>query len=121
MPLVDRIKVNPRAKWRFASVCLAVIVIAIAITRAHAQAPDARRKGHLLSRHFCAECHAVGVQNVRSPHPEAPSFAAIAATPGMTAMALNAFFQTSHRVMPNFILTTDQTNEIIAYILSIKK
>jgi len=36
-------------------------------------------------------------------------------------MALNAFFQTSHRVMPNFILTTDQTNEIIAYILSIKK
>jgi cytochrome c len=52
---------------------------------------------------------------------EAPSFAAVAATPGMTAMALNVFFQTSHRNMPNLILTADQTREIIAYITSLKR
>ena len=39
----------------------------------------------------------------------------------MTGVALNAFLHTSHRTMPNLILTADQTNGIIAYILSLKK
>jgi len=39
----------------------------------------------------------------------------------MTAMALNVFFQTPHRTMPNLILESDQKNDIIAYIMSLKK
>jgi hypothetical protein len=36
-------------------------------------------------------------------------------------MALNVFFQTPHRAMPNLILEADQKNDVIAYIMSLKK
>jgi hypothetical protein len=82
---------------------------------------------HLSKRRSCLDnrdhlkCHAVGERTVRSPNSEAPSFTAVASTPGMTVMALNVFFQTPHRAMPNLILKTDQKNNIIAYIMSLKK
>jgi hypothetical protein len=51
---------------------------------------------------------------------EAPRFEDIANTPGMTATALIAWFQTSHPTMPNVILTDEQTRDIVQYILSLK-
>jgi hypothetical protein len=39
----------------------------------------------------------------------------------MTEMALNVFFQTPHRAMPNLILTPDRKREVIAYILSLRR
>jgi mono/diheme cytochrome c family protein len=104
-----------------ARLSLAIAVMAIAVTQVYGQEPSDRQKGRVLARQVCAECHTVGRQLSRSPNAEAPSFAAVAATPGMTAMALNVFFQTSHRNMPNLILTADQTREIIAYITSLKR
>jgi mono/diheme cytochrome c family protein len=106
---------------RFAHLGVAVVGMALVITHTHAQAPGDPQKGRDLAQQFCAECHAVGGQNVHSPNSEAPSFTAVTSTPGMTAMALNVFFQTPHRTMPNLILKTDQRNDIIAYILSLKK
>jgi mono/diheme cytochrome c family protein len=106
---------------RFAQLSLATIAMAIAITQVYGQQLSDRQKGRVLARQVCAECHAVGRQSSRSPNSEAPSFAAVASTPGMTAMALNVFFQTSHRNMPNLILTVDQRKEIIAYITSLKR
>ena len=105
---------------RFAHLAVAAI-IGMAIVVAHAQAPGDAHKGRALTERFCAECHAVGKDSVRSPNSEAPSFTSVASTPGMTAMALNVFFQTPHRSMPNFILSNDQKNDIIAYIMSLKK
>lgn len=93
----------------------------MAIVIAHAQTPGDPKKGRDLAQRVCAECHAVGTRDVRSPNPEAPSFTAVASTPGMTAMALNVFFQTPHRAMPNLMLKTDQKNDIIAYVMSLKK
>jgi mono/diheme cytochrome c family protein len=93
----------------------------IVIAHAHAQAPGDPQKGRAIAQRFCSECHAVGERTVRSPNSEAPSFTAVASTPGMTVMALNVFFQTPHRAMPNLILKTDQKNDIIAYIMSLKK
>ncbi len=77
--------------------------------------------GRLLAQQVCSECHAVGKQDLGSPNSQAPSFARIADTPGMTAIALNVFLNTSHPTMPNIILTNDQTNEIVDYILSLRK
>jgi hypothetical protein len=105
---------------RFAHLGVAA-VIGMAIVVAHAQAPADPHKGRTLAQQFCAEFHALGKDNDRSSTSEAPSFTAIAATPGMTAMALNVFFQTPHRAMPNLVLTTDQKNDIIAYIMSLKE
>jgi len=100
---------------------VAAIGSVVAVTLAHAQQLSDRQKGRILARQVCAECHAVGRQGRRSPNSEAPSFVAVASTPGMTEMALNVFFQTSHRAMPNLILTSDQKREIIAYILSLRR
>jgi mono/diheme cytochrome c family protein len=98
-----------------------VVVAALAAAPAHAQ--DARdvRLGHSLAHRFCTECHAVETTDSISPNPLAPRFDAVAATPGMTAMALNAFLHTSHRSMPNIMLTSRQSTRVIAYILSLKK
>ena len=105
----------------FARLSFAVIGMAIAVQQVQAQELGDRQKGRTLARQVCAACHAVQPRDVRSPNPRAPSFATIASTPGMTAIALNVFLRTSHGTMPNIILTADQTNGIIAYILSLKK
>lgn len=100
---------------------LAVIVAALAAQAVHAQEIGDRHKGGVLARQVCAECHAVGRRTLRSPNPLSPSFVSVAATPGMTATALNVFLHTSHRNMPNIILSADQASDITAYILSLKK
>ena len=78
------------------------------------------QRGRLLARQVCAECHAVERNQFRSRNGLAPSFTAVAATPGMSAMALNAFLHTSHRAMPDLVLNDDQVRGIVAYILSLK-
>ena len=100
---------------------LGLAVAALAGQAVQAQEIGDRQKGRTLAREVCAECHAVGNRTLRSPNPQSPSFTAVAATPGMTATALYVFLRTSHHNMPNLILTNDQTANVIAYILSLKK
>jgi mono/diheme cytochrome c family protein len=102
---------------------LSFMAIAAAVAAPQVQAQDLGdvQQGRALANQVCSECHAVGLGGGGSPNALAPRFEAVAATPGMTAMALNAFLHTSHRNMPNLLLTADQTNGIIAYILSLKK
>ena len=98
-----------------------VIGGAVAAQQVHAQEFGDPQQGRALAQQVCAECHAVGTADASSPNPRAPRFEAVAATPGMTALALNAFLHTSHPSMPNLVLTADQSNGVIAYILSLKK
>ena len=77
-------------------------------------------RGLALAQRQCAECHAVQKESSRSPNANAPRFQAIAAIPGMTATALSAALNTSHRAMPNIMLAADEQADIIAYILSLK-
>jgi mono/diheme cytochrome c family protein len=98
-----------------------VIGAAIAAPQVHAQEFGDLQQGRALAQQVCAQCHAVGARDAESPNPLAPRFEAVAATPGMTATALNVFLHTSHRAMPNLILTAEQANGVIAYILSLKK
>lgn len=106
---------------RYVSLSFAVLTTLAIVTSAHGQQLTDRQKGRILARQVCAECHAVGRQRLHSPNSEAPNFVAVASTPGMTEMALNVFFQTPHRAMPNLILTPDQKREVIAYILSLRR
>jgi hypothetical protein len=50
----------------------------------------------------------------------APTFRAIANTPGMTALALTVFLRTPHRNMPNLIISDSDRDNVIAYILSLR-
>jgi mono/diheme cytochrome c family protein len=76
--------------------------------------------GRNIATTVCAACHMVGKGEFQSPAGGAPAFARIAATPGMTSIALSATLLTSHRQMPNIILQPDERRDVIAYILSLK-
>ena len=97
-----------------------VVALAAATGSAAAQQVGEPRAGLDLAQRLCAQCHAVSKDEGRSPNANAPRFQVIAAVPGMTATALSATLNTSHRTMPNIILDAEQPANIIAYILSLK-
>jgi mono/diheme cytochrome c family protein len=68
----------------------------------------------------CAECHAVKKGQRVSPHERAPAFDVVANSRGMTEMALRVWFQSPHPSMPNLRLTEKLSDDLIAYILSLK-
>lgn len=77
-------------------------------------------EGQRIAASWCANCHRVAPNGPGPATDAAPAFAAIAAMPSTTEMALRAFLQTSHRNMPNFQLSTEQTDNLVAYILSLR-
>jgi mono/diheme cytochrome c family protein len=85
-----------------------------------AQDADDIGHGREIARTICAACHVVAQGQLVSPNSEAPPFPVLAATPGMTTIALTAALLTSHRMMPNIILQPDERRDVIAYILSLK-
>jgi mono/diheme cytochrome c family protein len=94
-----------------------IAFVAVTTVAGAVEVGDAR-KGQLVADRICAECHAVKAgQNVPFA---APTFKAIANTPGMTAMALTIFFRTPHVKMPNFVLSDDDRDDVIAYILTLR-
>ena len=96
--------------------------IALLTPTAHGEAQEIGQpgRGFVLAQRLCAECHAIQKEYSRSPNANAPRFQAIASIPGMTATALSAALNTSHRAMPNIMLPADEQADIIAYILSLK-
>ena len=83
-------------------------------------ANPAAQQGLAYARQVCAECHAVEPGVSAMPGAEAPSFTAIAATPGMTAMALNVWFSTSHPNMPNLIIPAGRKEDLYAYFEALR-
>ena len=76
--------------------------------------------GGQLARDVCATCHVVSAKQPVDPGIGAPSFLEVAAHPSVTALSLRAFLQTPHATMPDLILTPDETDDIISYILTLK-
>lgn len=74
--------------------------------------------GRVLAKAWCAECHRVeeGTFGVF-----AADFAEVAKLSSTTALSLRVFLQTNHREMPNFTLKPAESDDIIAYILSLKR
>jgi mono/diheme cytochrome c family protein len=100
--------------------CIAgLLLVALPVVGSARETADPR-KGLETARGQCATCHAVERGNRRSVIPEAPAFAAIATTPGLSGMALAAAFGRSHRTMPALILTARERADLIAYILSLR-
>lgn len=86
---------------------------------ASAQAQDLQN-GAKWAGDVCGQCHAVRTGQARSPNGRAPTFVELANTPGMTPAALTVALTTPHAGMPMFVLTAEQRQDIIAYILSLK-
>jgi cytochrome c2 len=101
----------------------AVVLAAIAVGMAaqvKAQEMGDTRKGAILAQNICSECHAVEKTQISSPNTQAPSFSSVANTTGMTEMALRVWLQSPHPTMPNLLLTNEQKDDVIAYLLSLK-
>ena len=76
--------------------------------------------GLAYARKNCAECHRVEAGGAVSPSVIIPSFESIANKPGITALALNVWMQTPHPTMPNLIIPTEECDNLISYIMSLR-
>jgi len=79
------------------------------------------KAGFAYASQICAECHAVQEGARVSPNNKAPAFQVVANSRGMTEMALRTWFQTSHPSMPNLVIKGKDADDVIAYILSLKR
>ncbi len=78
--------------------------------------------GRAIALSTCSQCHVVALKQRRPapPVPNVPSFYALANDSGKTEFYLRSFFRTPHKVMPNFMLTAKETDDILAYLRSLK-
>ena len=103
-----------KAALVLASIALAPIVYA-------AEVGDAQR-GHVYAKKVCAKCHAVEAGDMFSPTMIAPTFTAVADTPGMNERALLVWFQSSdHATMPNLMPARGDLDDVIAYIIDLTR
>jgi mono/diheme cytochrome c family protein len=77
--------------------------------------------GHRLSEIWCSSCHLVGPEAPSGVSNGAPTFPGIAGTSSTTPLSLRAFLQTPHPRMPDLHLTRDEADDLIAYILSLRR
>jgi cytochrome c len=79
--------------------------------------PEAGRK---LAQDVCAVCHIVSEDQLHDPGAGAPTFFEVVAHPSVTALSLRVFLRTPHARMPDLMLTPDETDDIISYILTLR-
>jgi mono/diheme cytochrome c family protein len=78
--------------------------------------------GARLVESDCANCHAVGADpKARSPEPKAPRFVDVAQMPSTTELSIKVFLRSSHKNMPNLILSPEEIDSAAAYILGLRK
>jgi len=104
-------------KLLIAGMAVATLLVPVSVP---AQEADNVGHGRQIAQTICVECHVVARDQRVWPNSEAPPFPMIAATPGMTSIALTAALLTSHRLMPNIMLEPEERRDVIAYILSLK-
>jgi cytochrome c len=79
-----------------------------------------RAAGRRLATELCGDCH-----QARPPFPllyrYPPSFQDIAKLPSTTRLSLKVFLRSNHKQMPNFIISKSDTDNIIDYIISLKR
>jgi mono/diheme cytochrome c family protein len=97
----------------------AVAIIIYSAIAAAGNAQAAAPRGENLAQSWCSQCHAVKPDQT-SPNPAAPRFPDVAAEPSMTEYALRAFLKTPHQTMPNIMMKSDEMDDIVSYILSLK-
>ncbi len=111
--------------WRAGAALLVALQFAIALLAggpaiAMEDGPGSPRAGKRLALEWCAKCHVVAEDQATTTLAIGPPFTEVARTPGVTEFWLRAFLVTPHELMPNFILTPEETDDIVAYILTLK-
>lgn len=76
--------------------------------------------GYRLASEWCKDCHAIERTAVWTGK-AAPEFVAVANMPSTTELSLKVFLLSSHKTMPNFIIKPADADDLVAYILSLKR
>lgn len=101
-------------------IVILVALAALVIIRMHsASGAMDTSEGHRLAEAWCKTCHAIDIKTAGTAN-AAPDFAAIANLPSTTELALKVFLRSNHHSMPNLILSPDQADDLVTYILSLK-
>jgi mono/diheme cytochrome c family protein len=78
------------------------------------------QQGLAVARERCSFCHGVEQGDEFSSNPLAPTFQMIADTPGMTATALSATLRSTHEMMPDLIVSSEEIAALSAYLATLK-
>ena len=98
-----------------------VIAGALAVpAAAPAQSDNRHSLGRQVAMELCSSCHRVTEGQPR-PSPGVASFFSIANLPSTTALSLKVFLRSNHKGMPNLIVSETDSDELIDYILSLKR
>jgi mono/diheme cytochrome c family protein len=76
--------------------------------------------GKRLAETWCSSCHVVAPSAQAGASTGVPTFTAVASMPSTTPIALRVYLQTPHARMPDLHLSRDETDNLIAYILSLR-
>src|SRR4051812_5142063 len=96
-----------------------MMAIILALLSLPAAAQDSRN-GRMLAERWCMACHVVEREPRSATADGVPTFPAIAAKRGTTAASLSDYLSTGHTRMPDFQLSRDERNALVAYILSLR-
>ena len=100
---------------------VAAAVLSIAPLTALAQPLEGNvLRGQQIATTQCSSCHRV-LPMTLSDKVDPPSFQSIADLSSTTGLALKVFLRSTHKKMPDIILSEAESDDVIAYILSLKK
>ena len=102
--------------------CAAVAVeLFSSISLASEQLPGDPVAGRRLAEGWCVACHEIEPQ-IRGPGLfAAPAFQDVADDSAVTELGLRVFLQTPHFEMPNEQLSPAQIDDVISYILNLRR
>lgn len=76
--------------------------------------------GRVYAMNLCTGCHSVELETAGTGR-FAPDFTAVAKQRSTTAGSLKAFLRSDHERMPNFNLKPTEIDDVVAYILSLRR
>jgi mono/diheme cytochrome c family protein len=110
-------KITMRRTMRLCAIAAATLAAQFPVL---AQPLGSSSSGHQIAMTICGSCHEIFAPMLsRTEFP--PSFEDIANLPSTTALSLKAFLRSNHNQMPNLIFSDAEADDVIAFILSLKR
>ncbi len=102
------------------SLTVAAMLAAVCPMLAQPSGSGSISSGHQIATAICGNCHEDPASSQKAA--VGPELEDIANRPSTTAQSLKEFLRSRHKGrMPNFLLSRAHTNDVIAYILSLKR
>lgn len=105
---------------RYTAIASFFLAAALVTLEARAQTDNRNSLGRQVAIELCSSCHRV-FEGQSIPQQNVPSFFAVANLPSTTALSLKVFLRSNHKQMPNLIISESDTDNVVEYILSLKR